>query len=100
MIGWPRTPSIGRLRRLIEACGFELRYVMKEPPDTWSLVRQYLALSPEQHLAQLVATVRFARAGRDAMASRLGGGAAGAAALGRLSSAGGISDTDLSPARA
>lgn len=63
-------PSLETLRRVIEACGFELRYGIGESPgDEWSLAQRNLSLTPEQRLDQLVATVAFTRAGRDAMAA-------------------------------
>jgi transcriptional regulator with XRE-family HTH domain len=62
------TPSLETLRRIIEACGFELRYGITEPDSTeWSLAQRNLALTHEQRLDQLVRTVAFTRAGRDAM---------------------------------
>ena len=65
------TPSFETLRRIVEACGLELRYGIAEPDDDeWSLAQLNLALTHEQRLDQLVRTVAFARAGTDAMAAR------------------------------
>lgn len=62
------TPSLETLRHIIEACGLELRYGISEPDSSeWSLAQPNLALTHEQRLDQLVRTVAFARAGRDAM---------------------------------
>ena len=64
------TPSLETLRHIIEACGFELRYGITEPGGSeWSLAQRNLALTHEQRLDQLVRTVAFTRAGRDAMAA-------------------------------
>jgi transcriptional regulator with XRE-family HTH domain len=68
------TPSLETLRRIVEACGLELRYGIAEPAgDDWSLAQRNLLLTPEQRLDQLVRTVGFVRAGRAAMAGREGG---------------------------
>jgi len=65
------TPSLETLRRVIEACGLELRYGIAEPDvEEWSLAQANLALSPAERLDQLVRTVAFAEAGRKAMAGR------------------------------
>lgn len=67
------TPSLETLRRIVEACGLELRYSIAEPGgDGWSLAQRNLLLTPEQRLDQLVRTVKFVRAGRAAMAERPG----------------------------
>ncbi len=64
------TPSLETLRRIVEACGFELRYGISEPDSSeWSLAQLNLALTHEQRLDQLVRAVAFARAGRHAMAA-------------------------------
>jgi transcriptional regulator with XRE-family HTH domain len=64
------TPSLETLRRVVEACGFELRYaIIERDTSEWSLAQRNLALTHEQRLDQLAHTVAFARAGRDAMAA-------------------------------
>lgn len=64
------TTSLETLRRIIEACGFELSYGITESDTSeWSLAQRNLKLTHEQRLDQLVRTVAFARAGRDAMAA-------------------------------
>jgi transcriptional regulator with XRE-family HTH domain len=65
------TPSLESLRRIVQACGLELRYGIAEPGiEEWSLAQANLALSPAERLDQLVRTVAFAAAGRRAMAAR------------------------------
>ena len=65
------TPSLETLRRIIEACGFELGYgIVKRDTSEWSLAQRNLTLTHEQRLDQLVRTVAFARTGREAMAAR------------------------------
>jgi len=65
------TPSLETLRRIVEACGFEFHYAITERDTSeWSLAQRNLTLTHEQRLDQLVRTVAFAQAGRDAMATR------------------------------
>lgn len=68
--GGGATPSLETLRRIVKACGFELRYGIGQPDDEWDLAQRNLALTPVQRLDQLVRTVAFVRAGRDAMSAR------------------------------
>jgi transcriptional regulator with XRE-family HTH domain len=67
------SPPLETLRRLLLACGLELR-VGIEPydPGEASLVEWNLGLTPAQRLDQLVRTVAFIRDGRAAMDRRLG----------------------------
>ena len=77
------TPSLETLQRIIEACGFELRYGIGErDPGEWSLAQRNLTLTPEQRLDQLVRAVAFARAGRERMAVRAAAPTAGVPARG------------------
>lgn len=72
------TPSFDALRRIIAACGLKLRYGIGEADDAeWSLAQRNLALTPGERLDQLTRTVAFIRAGRDALATGSGRGAAG-----------------------
>jgi len=60
-------PALGTLVTLVRACGFELRLGIGESdPTEASLIDQQLPLSPTQRLDQLVRTVRFIQAGRQA----------------------------------
>lgn len=89
------TPSLETLRRIVEACGFELRYAITErDPGEWSLAQHNLSLTHEQRLDQLVRTVAFARAGREAMAARMAssGNAATSAASSSSRAGGGAPD--------
>ncbi len=80
------TPSFEALRRIVVACGLQLRYSIGEANDAeWSLAQQNLALTPVQRLDQLTRTVAFMRAGRAAIsagAASKGGAPAGADAGG------------------
>lgn len=66
-------PPLEALRRLVRACGLELR-VEFEPhdPAEATLIERNLALSPAERLDQLVRTAAFIRDGRAAMARRHG----------------------------
>ena len=61
-------PTFDRVRRLVEACGLELRVALVEADDAdWSLARSNLTLSPQARVRQHQAALRFARAGREAL---------------------------------
>lgn len=64
-------PPLEALRRLVRACGLELR-VGIEPHDAGeaSLLERNLSLTPAERLDQLVRTVAFIREGRAAMSRR------------------------------
>ena len=66
-------PPLEALRRLVRACGLELR-VSLVPHDTGEaeLVERNLGLTPAERLDQLVRTVAFIGEGRAAMARRNG----------------------------
>ena len=66
--GWTH-PTFDRVRRLVEACGLELRVALVEADDAdWSLARSNLTLDPQARVRQHQAALRFARAGREALA--------------------------------
>ncbi|HET6638872.1 MAG TPA: helix-turn-helix transcriptional regulator [Gemmatimonadota bacterium] len=66
-------PSLESLRRLVRACGLELRLAIEDhDPGDASLIEGTLALTPAERLDQLVRTVAFIREGRAAMAGRRG----------------------------
>jgi transcriptional regulator with XRE-family HTH domain len=63
------SPSFERLSAIVAACGFDLRLALVPADDAdWSLAQENLALDPEARVRQHQAAVRFARAGREAMA--------------------------------
>ena len=66
-------PSLESLRRLIRACGLELRLGLgdRDSVDA-SQIEGNLALTPAQRLDQLARIVAFIREGRAAMARRRG----------------------------
>lgn len=66
-------PPLETLRRLLRACGLELRMEI-EPHDAGetSLIERNLGLSPTERLDQLVRAVAFIREGRAAMDRRHG----------------------------
>lgn len=62
-------PSYGRIRRLVEACGFDLVPRIAPADDSdWSVASANLRLGPEARVRQHQAAVRFARRGREALA--------------------------------
>ncbi|MGQ0669499.1 MAG: helix-turn-helix domain-containing protein [Actinomycetota bacterium] len=62
-------PSFVQVRRLIRACGLDLRVALVEIDDSdWSVTRLNLPLDPEARVRQHQAAIRFARAGRQALA--------------------------------
>lgn len=64
-------PAFETLARVVRACGLELRIELEAPdPAEIASIQRNLALSPTQRLDQLVRTVRFAQAGRAAIAKR------------------------------
>ena len=66
-------PSLESLRRLIHACGLELRLGLEDRDSVdASQIEGNLALTAAQRLDQLVRAVAFIREGRAAMARRLG----------------------------
>lgn len=62
-------PTFAKVRRLVEACGLrlEVRLVPAEDSD-WSVARANLRLGPDARVRQHLAAMRFARAGREALA--------------------------------
>lgn len=63
-------PSVETLQRIVRACGLELAFSLVVPDEQEArLLDANLELSPEQRLDQLVRTVRFIEAGREAMES-------------------------------
>ena len=66
-------PGVGQLRRLVEACGLDLRIGLAEPDDAdWSVASRNLRFSPEQRARQHANTLAFIQAGRAAMEARSG----------------------------
>ena len=66
-------PSAETLGEIARACGLELRASLVEADGSdASLVEHALTLTPTERLDQLVRTVAFIRAGRAALAARLG----------------------------
>ena len=62
-------PSLDRVVRLVEACGLELRVALVEADDSdWSVARSNLNLDPQARVRQHMAALRFAQAGREALA--------------------------------
>jgi transcriptional regulator with XRE-family HTH domain len=61
-------PSFSKLRRLVRACGLELRGSLHElDPGEETLIERNLTLTPAERLEQLVRTVEFIEAGRAAL---------------------------------
>jgi transcriptional regulator with XRE-family HTH domain len=62
-------PTLAQVCRLVEACGLELQ-VRLVPADNsdWSLAQANLRLDPDARVRQHQAALRFARAGREALA--------------------------------
>ncbi|MGH2660668.1 MAG: helix-turn-helix transcriptional regulator [Actinomycetota bacterium] len=62
-------PSLERVAELVRACGFELDVHLTPADDSdWSIAQGNLRLGIESRLRQHAAAVRFARAGRRALA--------------------------------
>jgi len=64
------SPTVETLDRIVRACGFylDIRLLpLEEVEQDWSLIRENLALSPEERLAKLEAFVDFAQAGNLAL---------------------------------
>jgi transcriptional regulator with XRE-family HTH domain len=58
-----------QVRRLVEACGLDLQFVIVEADDSdWSVASANLRLDPDARVRQHQAAVRFARAGRESLA--------------------------------
>jgi transcriptional regulator with XRE-family HTH domain len=62
-------PPLDTLRRLVDACGLELRLELVEPnPGEAGQIERNLSLSPEERLDQLLRALDFIAAGRRALA--------------------------------
>jgi transcriptional regulator with XRE-family HTH domain len=62
-------PSYARVGSLVEACGFELiPRIGRLDESDWSVASANLLLSPEARVGQHRSALRFARAGREALA--------------------------------
>lgn len=70
---WERggsTPGFETLARLVDACGLRLRVDLESVGDEWiPQIEQNLSLTSTERLDQLVRTVRFVEAGREAAQS-------------------------------
>ena len=67
------SPSFDRLSEIVAACGLELRVALLPVDESdWSLARENLRLDTDARVRQHQAAVRFARAGREAMAGARG----------------------------
>ncbi len=63
------TPGLGEVARLVAACGLDLRVAIVERDDSdWSVASANLRLDPDARVHQHQAALRFARAGREALA--------------------------------
>jgi len=66
-------PSFARVERLLRACGLELRPTVVASDDSdWSVASGNLMLDPEARVRRHQAAVRFAEAGRRALADAAG----------------------------
>ena len=65
-------PSLSTIRRLVRACGLELQVTVRPGAPAPEPLDSTLALSPSERLDQLVRTVAFVRAGREAMGIHAG----------------------------
>jgi transcriptional regulator with XRE-family HTH domain len=66
-------PSLETVSKLVGACGLELRVNLADAdPGDASLIERTLRLTPEQRFDELVRTVAFIQAGREALAKQLG----------------------------
>ena len=62
-------PSFRRVAQAIRACGLELVPSLREvDPSDWSVAAGNLRLTPKQRIADHQRAVRFAEAGREALA--------------------------------
>jgi|ERR687897_3629557 transcriptional regulator with XRE-family HTH domain len=62
-------PSYGRVDSLVRACGLELIPRIAWPDESdWSIASSNLRLTPDARVRQHQSAVRFARAGREALA--------------------------------
>ena len=62
-------PSLERITELVRACGFDLEVQLIPVDDSdWSIAHSNLRLGVDARLRQHAAAVRFARAGRRALA--------------------------------
>jgi transcriptional regulator with XRE-family HTH domain len=62
-------PSFRRVGELVAHCGFDVRVNLVPTDDSdWSVAQVNLQLSPDARVRQHQAAVRFARAGREALA--------------------------------
>lgn len=62
-------PTFAQVDRLVSLCGLELRVgLVPGEGSAWSVARQNLRLRPEARVRQHQAALRFARAGREALA--------------------------------
>jgi len=62
-------PSLERITELVRACGFDLEVQLIPLDDSdWSIAQGNLRLGVDARLRQHAAAVRFARAGRRALA--------------------------------
>jgi transcriptional regulator with XRE-family HTH domain len=62
-------PALDEVARLVDACGLELRISIVEPDDSdWSVASANLRLDPAARVRQHQAAIRFAEAGREALA--------------------------------
>lgn len=61
-------PSFDRVRELVEACGFELRWALVEPDDSvWSTALSNLRMDVDARVRQNERAARFASQAREAM---------------------------------
>ncbi|MEX0755357.1 MAG: helix-turn-helix transcriptional regulator [Actinomycetota bacterium] len=63
-------PSLEHIVDLVRSCGLDLRVRLVDlDDDDWALARQNLALDPDERVERMLASVRFAQAGREALAA-------------------------------
>jgi transcriptional regulator with XRE-family HTH domain len=64
-------PSMRRVQQILRECGVELKVRLAPTDDSdWSLALENLSRTPDQRVRQNQAAVRFASAGRAALAAR------------------------------
>lgn len=66
-------PSLERVREVVEAAGLNLRFELvnaEADNGDWAAIARNLTLSPEQRWDKTVASARFVREGRRALAQR------------------------------
>lgn len=62
-------PTMRQVSRIVEVCGLELHVTLAPSDDsTWSVAQPNLRLDPDARVRQHQAALRFARAGRAALA--------------------------------